>query len=79
MRTYWLHYLLNLVVPLALIFFAWGCGGVALQVDAPRKTPPPAKTRKPLPTPIPTAKPVKAGAPRGSRLMLDPYSHTALV
>lgn len=58
MRTYWLQYLLNLVLPLALIFFAWGCGGVAIQVDAPHKTPAPTKLKKPRPTPIPTAKPV---------------------
>lgn len=58
MRKYWLQYLLNLVLPLALIFFAWGCGGVAIQVDAPRKkTPPPTKIQKPRPTPSHAAKP----------------------
>lgn len=52
MRKYWLQYLLNLVLPLALIFFAWGCGGVAIQVDAPHK-----KTPRPSTSPWPITKP----------------------
>lgn len=58
------HWLINIVLPMTMLFFAWGCGGVATLVKSPHVSASVPKLRS---TPRPTAKPTQKQTPPPSK------------